>query len=165
MEAEKLMIGDYVMLDPQLKEYYEFAGKPCMVCGLNDEEGAIKFYSNTDGDWFWTDNVDDVMPVPLTEDILHKIGLVRQLVKGDVSKGYEAEHYYWISPQTPNFYNMDASTRLHVSPIVYDPRPHGQSMLYLDSHYGRIEVRCDYLHELQHAYRMAEFSEIVLEEK
>lgn len=75
MKAEELMIGDWVMLDPQLKEYYEFAGKSCQVIGLSDEDGEIKIEYD-EGKYFWTDGVDDIIPIPLTYEILEKNGFV-----------------------------------------------------------------------------------------
>lgn len=76
MKTIELMIGDWVMLNPDLKEYYDFAGNPCQVIGLNDGEGAIKIdYDN--GKYFWTDAEDDIEPILLTPEILEKNGFTR----------------------------------------------------------------------------------------
>lgn len=75
MISQQLMLGDWVMLNPDLKKYYPFAGKPCMVIGLHDDDGAIKIeYDN--GKYFWTDAEDDVISIPLTPEILEKNGFV-----------------------------------------------------------------------------------------
>jgi hypothetical protein len=85
------MLGDWVMLNPDLKEYYPFAGKPCMVIGLHDDDGAIKIeYDN--GKYFWTDAEDDVIPIPLTPEMLDSNGFTNT-GDGTYTKMFNGEHY------------------------------------------------------------------------
>lgn len=107
MISQELMLGDWVMLNPDLKGYYSFAGRPCMVIGLHDDDGAIKIeYDN--GKYFWTDAEDDVLPIPLTLEILEKNGFKEYNGYGYASnKGYCFEGFYINYDFTTRIANID----------------------------------------------------------
>lgn len=126
MESNELMIGDWVMLNPDLKEYYPFAGKPCMVIGLHDDDGAIKIeYDN--GKYFWTDAEDDVLPIPLTPEILEE-------------NGFNIE----IAPYTPDWKRC-----------ILNPNFFLEDRLKGFYHFnGNNLAKIQYVHELQHALKL-----------
>ena len=87
-------------------------------------------------------------PIPLTAEILEKIGLCKITLDGE--KGSKQDYY--IDTHFVGCYNMDALTRVHASPIVYDIK---QKWLFVDDKkLCRIELMCPYVHTLQHALRL-----------
>ena len=137
MISQELMLGDWVMLNPDLKEYYPFAGKSCMVIGLHDDDGAIKIeYDN--GKYFWTDAEDDVIPIPLTPEILENNGFTDW-----------ADH----SRTTRSCSMLIDRTNIIVQKID------GTDYIFTQFYRGGVdscEFRMDlkYVHELQHALRL-----------
>ena len=148
MKATDLMIGDWVMLNPSLKEYYPFAGKPCMVIGLRDDDGAIKI-DYDDGKYFWTDEEDDVIPIPLTPEILEKNGfeidgMPENMIPVD-ERDWSDDTYVWSQQETPE-------EEKQVSVYMDDPYNFFVEIICKYCHADGIHVK--YVHELQHALRL-----------
>ena len=136
MISQELMLGDWVMLYPDLKGFYPFAGKPCRVIGLNDDDGAIKIEYD-DGKYFWTDAEDDVVAIPLTPEILEKNGFEGKgymLLKIDSNSWLE---YYNYEHRLKKFWRGVDEWQNHsqVKDVTF-------------------QCRCYYVHELQHALQL-----------
>lgn len=135
MEANELMIGDWVLVN----------GSPMQIQAVNDIDGEIMA-----GDELYClieDRVhseDKIEPILLTAEILEKNGLRKVTLDGE--KGSKQDYY--IDTHFVGYYNMDALTRVHASPIVYDIK---QKWLFVDDKEEcRIEMWCPYVHKLQH---------------
>lgn len=132
MISQELMLGDWVMLNPDLKGYYSFAGKPCMVIGLHDDDGAIKIeYDN--GKYFWTDAEDDVLPIPLTQEILEKNGFTKNVLS-------EKKYYLAVEGFEIHVYFAHVNTQLIIE------KRNGREIINI--------LNIKYLHILQHALKL-----------
>lgn len=142
MISQELMLGDWVMLNPDLKGYYPFAGKPCMVIGLHDDDGAIKIeYDN--GKYFWTDAENDVIPIPLTPEILEK-------------NGFEYKEPILTTFSEEKVWQIEDSNKQ----ILIEIEEQTDDNL-VDFYVGRFICGCNncelfikYIHELQHALKL-----------
>ena len=132
MKANELMIGDWVMINPDLGEFYEFAGKPCQVIGLRDIDGAIKIDFDN-GKYFWTDGEDDVLPVPLTPKILEK---------NDIDTVFKTRY--------KGFY-LEYHTEVGMI-MLY---------VYNNGSFQSTGIGFKYVHELQHALRLCEIGKTI----
>ena len=143
MDCKSLMIGDWVLLwnKPQRVNY--------IILDDGERIGTDKQYL--------AQIVEAFEPIPLTAEILEKIGLRKITLDGE--KGSKQDYY--IDTHIVGYYNMDALTRVHASPIVYDIK---QKWLFVDDkQVCRIELMCPYVHTLQHALRLCGIDkEIVL---
>ena len=156
MKANELMIGDWVKTTSDWPERYQ--NKITRVRGLCDENGQIDCdLTEPNGAYVWSDDEDSFEPIPLTAEILEKNGLRKVTLDGE--KGSKQDYY--IDTHFVGYYNMDALTRVHASPIVYDIK---QKWLFVDDkQICRIELMCPYVHTLQHALRLCGIDkEIVL---
>lgn len=135
MKANELMIGDWVRM------HYPFD----MELDMRLERINVLAKS-----------VDiDCEPIPLTAEILEKNGLRKVTLGGE----HNSKQDYYIDTHFVGYYNMDALTRVHASPIVYDIK---QKWLFVDNKETcRIELMCPYVHTLQHALRLCEIDKTI----
>lgn len=121
MKATDLMIGDWVKCtDPRCE------GHQVDLIDLCTEEVGL------DGE---TDNFENIIPIPLTPEILEKNGFIRVSSSGKLCGWY---------------LEKDLVAEYYVIDVTYN-----NDRLYIEIHgSATIEKCCDYVHELQHALRL-----------
>lgn len=154
MKAIELMVNDYVLYDGKILQVGQLSGYDIKIDLLNGDNLYTQFCD---------EDMDNIEGVWLTPEILAKVGLKEQKVEGE--KG--SVQTYWIDAHIVGYYNMSPLERLHHSCVVYQPtewkgKLHSSGWLFLNGDTGRIEVACDFLHQLQHAFRMLGFKEVEL---
>lgn len=134
------MINDYVYR----KRGYDNKLIPCQIIGINRNGCTVEF----DNGRSWSgESIGDIEPIPLTPEILEKIGAIRDdsndFVLFDNSKSDITGEYYIIRYHTEAY-------RLWICK--------GDGILE-----NEIRIDCKFFHELQHALRLANINkEIVL---
>jgi len=159
MKAEELMIGDwgniYVFPNENPKDKDLFPAKITAILTPTASESSgdtiecmFTALDGTGGVGYASRPPETFLPIPLTAEILEKNGLRKVTLNGE--KGSKQDYY--IDTHIVGYYNMDALTRVHASPIVYDIK---QKWLFVDDKsLCRIELMCPYVHTLQHALRL-----------
>lgn len=141
MKHTDLMLNDLVM----------YQGKILRVGCISDYDIKIDLFEDGEDTPYaeiWQEELDEVEPIPLTADILQKIGL-RQLVVN----GKDGEQEYYVLPML-GYYNLTPEQRLHQSSCVYSPRKdHTCGWLFINANEGKIEVICDYVHQVQRQFK------------
>jgi hypothetical protein len=90
IKTKKLMLGNWVLAGAKTQF-------PMYVTGIFDDVAYLDFEGN-EGD-VWEEKEEDMLPVPLTEEILLKNGFVLE------SDGYRKEYLY--KDQKNNFINIE----------------------------------------------------------
>lgn len=130
LTAKDLMIGDYVIRKNVPKEIL-------IVVAIDSIRGIV--YLDLDGLGI-TEKIENIEPIPLTTDILEKNGFVKSYgvsdtppydidEEGNMYYSFKGEHKFWGWWQPDNTYYIPANAM------------------------GDIVIK--YLHELQHALRLA----------
>lgn len=136
MKANEIMTGDYFRIAQ--------TGKIIKIVAVDEPSGSVDYFDGNAGGLL-TIGVEKIEPIPLTAEILEKNGLRKVTLDG----GKGSKQDYYIDTHIVGYYNMDALTRVHASPIVYDIK---QKWLYVDDKcLCRIDLMCPYVHTLQHA--------------
>lgn len=143
MNANELMIGDWV----QIPESTFLDTKYPVRVVLVNEYGYVELF---DGSGDFGHNINEgVEPIPLTPEILEKNGFVK------VPHEYEyPECQCWTNDVDGN-YSFEIVTDEHRKPYILGNGDMGD--------YEWVNFECKYVHELQHALRLAGINkEIVL---
>jgi hypothetical protein len=141
MNANELMIGDWV----KIQEPDKYAGAVGRICSLTSVEGgyfAINIQDPQFGYLVTEVFGDDIVPIPLTTDILENNGFEKEEEERGFSEPYRVyanNDFQYVIKIYPKD-GMDRYSRLEIG--EYDDSEHASLLI-------------NHVHELQHALRLA----------
>lgn len=124
--------------DITLGNWFEINGFPMYVDAIFRDTVYLEFEGN-EGD-VWEENIKDLVPVPLTDDILIKLGFVKE---DTGEKENHPDYHYWYEKEFP---------------IIGELRQNDKREYLFDMDTDTIRIY--YLHELQNLYKILSKEEL-----
>ena len=142
MKANELMIGDWVFYTTPKTPTPVKIGK--IYVNKEASMSEVNFYGNLGNDC-----ISEICfePIPLTADLLKKNGFDQNGLSEDLvpveERDYSDDTYVWSEPFT-EYFNVMVSVYIE----------EGREFVEIDYLYGHMDIKCKYVHELQHALRL-----------